>query len=96
MTNMNMKSILDSKTRKGNELSPADQAHVLASFVHRFTKQHRPQWAGSLRPDGTAYPVQFASDADWLANTEFAVLPSGKLDRRVKECHSSPTWPDNP
>lgn len=80
----------------GSELSPEDRKHVLASYVHRFTREHRPQWAAGIWKDGKPYPVQFASDAEWLAHTRFAVTAGGSLDHRVKECQSAPTWPDNP
>lgn len=82
--------------RMGNELSALDQRYVLSAFVHRFTKDHKPAWSRKLRDDGKPYPVQFASDADWLANTEFAVTRDGRIDRRCHECYSTPTWPDNP
>jgi hypothetical protein len=87
---------LEAAMRCGSDLSPEDRAFVLSAFVHRFTKEHRPNWATSPRTGGDAYPVQFASDADWLANTRFAVNLDGTLNRRFTYCHSAPTWPDNP
>lgn len=83
-------------TKLGNQLSAEDQRYVLAAYVHRFTGQHKPQWACKPMPNGTAYPVQFVDDADWLAHTYFEVTKSGKLDNRNKSCQSSPTWPNNP
>lgn len=80
----------------GTELTAAEQRFVLAAFVHRFTGSHLPNWARKARPDGQKYPVQFKDDADWLANTRFVVTRTGKLDRRVNHCHSTPTWPLNP
>jgi hypothetical protein len=91
-----MHSIYEARTMLGSELSAADQKHVLAAYVYRFTRQRKPQWAREPMPNGNAYPVQFASDADWLAHTRFAVTKTGKLDGRFDECQSSPTWPDNP
>lgn len=82
--------------RLGSELSFKDRSYVLAAYVHRFTGDHTPEWATRPRPDGTAYPLQFANDADWLAHTEFATTADGKLDRRYADCHSTPTWPNNP
>lgn len=79
---------------KGTELHREDQAHVLRAYVHRYTGDHKPLWNNQLRPDGTAYPVQFANDQDWLANTTFAVRTDGRLDQRFKRCMSSPTWPN--
>lgn len=80
----------------GSLLRPEVQREALASFVHRFTKDHKPAWACKPRPDGTAYPVQFASDADWLSHTIFRTRKDGELDRRHDACESVPTWPDNP
>jgi hypothetical protein len=79
------------KTLKGNQLHPDDVRHVLASYVHRYTMTHRPAWAN--REDSKNCLPQFKDDADWLANTEFAVKKDGRLDKRVKSCTSSPTWP---
>lgn len=79
---------------RGTELSPSIQRHVLASYVHRFTGEHKPRWAAAPRPDGTAYQVQFQDDRDWLANTHFQTTKSGTLDRRVTHCQSNPTWPN--
>jgi len=80
----------------GTQLCASDQQHVLAAYVHRFTRDHKPAWARWPREDGQVSPVQFASDADWLANTRFAVRKNGRLDGRARYCESSPTWPDNP
>ncbi len=80
----------------GTQLSANDQRHVLSAYTHRFTREHVPAWAKETRPDGSAYPVQFDSDQEWLANTQFHVTASGDLDKRVNHCHSTPTWPDNP
>jgi len=80
--------------RTGDKLHPEDRAHVLRAYVHRYTREHRPTWANQPRPDGTPYPVHFASDAEWLRNTTFQVTKSGRLDQRVKCCESRPTWPD--
>lgn len=85
----------DAKYHKlGSELSELDRRYVLAAFVHRFTRDHRPQWARKPRRDGSRYPVQFASDTDWLAHTRFQTTGYGAIDKRVSECRSSPTWPD--
>lgn len=83
-------------SRLGSELFPGDRAYVLAAFCHRHTGNHVPAWATRPRADGTPYPVHFASDAEWLANTRFAVGAHGDLDRRVSQCYSTPTWPNNP
>lgn len=80
----------------GSQLSPSQQSEALARFVHRFTGNHRPAWSREKRPDGTAYPVQFADDSDWLAHTRFHVTKAGRLSNRHNHCESSPTWPHNP
>jgi hypothetical protein len=74
---------------KGSALNAADQKYVLAAYVHRYTREHIPSW--TFNRD---YPVQFASDADWLEHTLFGVTKNDRLDRRVKHCSSTPTWPD--
>jgi hypothetical protein len=80
----------------GTELKPEARREALARFVHRFTAGHKPQWASQPWKDGKPYPVQFASDADWLEHTYFEVTKSGTLSNKVDHCHSSPTWPNNP
>ena len=82
------------KTLLGSELSPSVRKECLARFVHRFTGQHRPEWANG--PDSLTCHVQFVDDEDWLAHTRFTVTKSGKLDGRFGHCESSPTWPLNP
>ena len=79
---------------KGSTLAPEVQRQCLARFVHRFTREHVPAWAREPRPDGQPYKVQFASDAEWLAHTSFAVTRDGSLDKRVASCMSAPTWPE--
>jgi hypothetical protein len=80
----------------GSELAPAVQRDVLRRFPHRFTGDHRPAWARGIWKGGKPYPLQFASDADWLARARFVVKADGSLDERVTHCESSPTWPNNP
>lgn len=80
----------------GTELNAVQQREALAHFVHRYTREHMPEWARKPRKDSKLYPVQFVSDADWLAHTYFSVTKDGKLSRRERYCQSHPTWPDNP
>ena len=87
---------MKAKMIRGNELDHDTQAECLRRYVHRYTKEHRPHWTQRLRPDGKPYPVHFESDAEWLANTTFAVTKQRRLDERVSHCISSPTWPENP
>lgn len=83
------------KTVLGSKLSPDAKREALASFVHRYTRDHKPRWVAQGRPDGSPYPLHFDSDADWLANTFFSVMNAGALVKR-RACYSTPTWPDNP
>ena len=83
-----------SQTALGSDLTPQDQRHVLSAYVHRFTAEHVPEW--TRRQDCQTCPVQCASDAEWLANTRFAVRKDGRLNHSYHECHSTPTWPNNP
>jgi len=78
----------------GSELAATAQRKALSKFVHRFTKDHKPAWAREPMPNGKPYPVQFASDSDWLAHTHFFVNQDGTLSARHKYCMSNPTWPD--
>jgi hypothetical protein len=77
----------------GANLSPADRAYVLKSFVHRFTGDTTPLWAKQPKPNGAAYPLPFLNDQDWLANTKFLTTKAGRLDKRARSCDSIPTWP---
>jgi hypothetical protein len=78
---------------RGDLLTADQQKQAKARYVHRYTGQHRPQWSFKPRPDGSACPVQFKDDADWLKNTVFRVSPRGGL---AGDCTSFPTWPNNP
>jgi len=80
--------------RLGIDLCEEDRNYVLRAYVNRYTRSHVPAWAKREWRDGRPYPVQFASDADWLANTTFVIRQNGRLDRRCKYCESTPTWPD--
>lgn len=81
---------------RGSDLCGHVQAQAKARFAERYTGDHTPKWATQQWKDGRSYPLQFANDADWLANTMFAVTLAGFLDQRVEHCHSQPTWPQNP
>ena len=80
----------------GNHLSPWARLEAQRLFVHRFTGDHKPAWANEPWEDGKAYPLQFKDDADWLANTLFAINKNGTLSKRARFCQSSPTWPNDP
>lgn len=76
----------------GNLLSKPDRAYVLSAYVYRHTPDH----ASVAKPSSRPLAFTHASDAEWLANTRFQVTKAGRLDRRVKGCWSTPTWPFNP
>jgi len=76
-------------TQLGTLLRWDDQLQVLASYIHRFTEQHRPTW---VKGNVAKYP-HFTDDNDWLRNTRFHVRKNGRLDQRYKGCYSKPTWP---
>lgn len=80
----------------GTHLCERLQRECKARFVHRFTKEHKPTWATERGWNGRPFPVQFASDADWLAHTYFHVTKKGELSNRHSYCESTPTWPNNP
>lgn len=79
---------------KGSELHPDDMEYVLRAFVHRYTRDHIPRWVSEAESTGIRYGIQFASDADWLANTIFGIRKDGRLDYRCISCVSHPTWPN--
>lgn len=63
-----------------------------AQYVHRFTMDHVPAWARKVRPDGTYYAPQYASDREWYERTKFPGEPG--LPGDCKYCESSgQTWP---
>lgn len=75
---------------KGSDLPLHLQKEALRLFTHRYTREHVPAW--SRHGD---YPVQFASDTEWLAHSDFPVTKRGEL-AVGRSCFSRPTWPDNP
>jgi hypothetical protein len=79
------------KQLKGSEMSETAKDQALSCYVRRYTKDHKPRWVRDTKSE----PVQFASDADWLAHTLFWVREDGSLMMR-RYCDSSATWPDNP
>lgn len=90
-------SIIPPPTCRGDQLCREDQELAKRMYVHRYTRDHIPNWARySKRPDGRLYPVQFASDADWLRHTQFRVTIDGRLRKDASYCYSRPTYPDNP
>lgn len=83
--------------RIGTELLREDQGLVLMAFEdRRYVVGRVPDWARKPMPGGEAWPPQFASDMEWLANTQFVVTLNGRLDKRSRDCRESPTWPTRP
>lgn len=86
----------------GSDLPLKLQEDAKAQFVHRYTREHIPAWAHGVQhnngPDaGKPFLVQFASDADWLEHTMFAVAGKGAklhLHNVIRYCQSTPSWPD--
>jgi hypothetical protein len=79
----------------GAQMSKKLQEAAKTRFVHRFTAEHVPAWynGNAHSAGGKMYP-HFASDADWLANTEFCLTKDGRrFNEAMKYCRSSPTWP---
>jgi hypothetical protein len=77
---------------KGSELSAELQRECLAKFVHRYTVDHKPEWAKQPMGNGKLPPVQFISDREWLEHTLFPITNAGKLALR-HSCNSNPTFP---
>lgn len=85
------------RAARGDQLTAEDKRIALASFVHRYTGNHVPNWVrGKEWKDGKPYPLQFANDDDWLRNTWFKVRLDGRLHGNGRYCFSRPTWPQNP
>jgi hypothetical protein len=80
----------------GTNLSGENKTKALANFVHRFTGDFTPSWATKPMPSGNPYPLHFASDREWLENTQFCLTEKGTFSRRTRHCMSNPTWPNNP
>lgn len=79
---------------KGGKLSKTAQGEALAAYCHRYTMEHVPTWARKPAPNGKYYKPHFASDAEWLANSEFPVTKRGRLSRHEDaDCRSWATWP---
>jgi hypothetical protein len=82
---------------RGDLLPDRLQRDALAAYLHRFTRDHKPLWARKPRDNGAAYPVQFASDREWLSRSLFPVTvrKGGALGDHCRgHGQSYPTWPD--
>jgi len=82
------------KLINGSKLPDNLKQTVLETFIHRFTRDHKPEWANGLRESGKPWQVRFDSDQDWLENTEFCIADDGFLSRKYPHCHPNSTWPD--
>lgn len=70
----------------GDALTAPQRAEVLRAFVHRYTKEHKPEWARKSMPNGKPYQPLFATDDAWLEAYCFAFTKAGRLDVRVRYC----------
>lgn len=86
----------DKPWKLGSDLCETDKLYVLGAYVYRYTGDHKPAWASKEWKNGIPYPLQFKDDADWLAHTKFQMTKKGELNHQTRECHSIPTWPNNP
>lgn len=81
-------------TARGNQLSVADQQHVLAGFIYRHTIENNARNPVAVAAAGGTLPL--ISDVEWLRISEFAVTRWGRLDARIGECythtHEVPAW----
>ena len=67
-------------------------AQACARYPHRFTLDHVPAWANVPCDNGTFYAPQFATDAEWYANTLFPGEPG--LHGNSRHCYTrGRTWP---
>lgn len=78
-------------TLLGSEMCAYLQNQAKQRFANRYTGEHTPSWV-----KGSATPVQFEDDADWLKHTRFWITKKGEIAHRPSYCESSPTWPFNP
>lgn len=93
-TSSELEMVGDGTTLPGIAFSEYDQAILLGAFQDRYTGDNKPVWAGAKE---SLYPVQFANDMEWLTHTRFAISPlTRRLDRRIKRCWETPTWPGDP
>lgn len=61
-------------------------------YINRFTLEHVPTWATKQRPSGTYPAPQYASDAEWYANSIFPGEPGVHGNRKHCESYDQ-TWP---
>ena len=62
-------------------------------YVHRFTTEHVPKWAGDKRSDGSHYAPHYASDKEWYDNIDFpgeGAVPTKRFKRSESRNQS---WP---
>ena len=62
-----------------------------ASYVNRYTCEHKPAWARKPARNGKFYAPQYLTDREWYDNTLF---PGETLMACGKYCYSTDqTWP---
>ncbi|CAB5144618.1 hypothetical protein UFOVP147_23 [uncultured Caudovirales phage] len=63
-----------------------------AQYVHRYTMEHRPEWARKIAVNGYFYAPQFRTDAEWFAATRFP--GESGLHGNCRHCETGkPSWP---
>ena len=61
-------------------------------YVHRYTMEHIPNWAFSVRPDGSYYAPHYRNDQEWYENTDFP--GENNTPKGADYCYSyNQTWP---
>lgn len=83
---------------KGNSMAkrPISFEDAKRLYVHRYTMEHKPQWATNetFTIDGETvyYAPQYVSDKEWY---DLTVFPGEKeLSKNANYCHSeNQTWP---
>jgi len=79
---------------KGSTLAPDQQQLAKSMFGDRYTGSNIPWRATVANRLNQFIPLEFKSDREWLANTEFMIKSSGALDLRCRACWSTPTFPN--
>lgn len=74
---------------RGSDLTPELQQQCLAIFTARHTGQHVSLRMQRIAPEHRP-PVHFDTDAEWLANTKFAMTKDGKrLNGNIRHCETT-------
>lgn len=77
---------------KGSNLTHKQRNHVKRAFVHRFTGEHKPDWASKPMPNGNQYQPTHKTDNDWIEDYAFYVQNNGELSTARKHQHCEPAF----